>query len=153
MAASQLGARLGKLLEDPASADMVLVCADDSTTCLAHRVILSSASAPFALLALQPPSELPGGALGFSPAPTLAGEARLSKLPRFVVRGIRGDTLRAVLRFVYTGATEVGVGNAVELLLAAEKFDLPELRAAADKLLPRLLRDDNACALLARGAE
>lgn len=154
---ASLGARLGRLLDDTSatSADILLVCSDDGSLLPAHRVILAASSEPLALLTQEQPEPPP--LQHYSPAfpssATLSGEARLARLPRFVVRGVRGDTLRAVLRFAYTGAAEVGVHNAVELLVAAEKFDLPELRAAADKVLPRLLRDDNACALLARGAE
>jgi hypothetical protein len=140
--------RLGRLLDDFASADIILI-SDDGVSLPAHRVILSSASAPLGLLvgAPEPPSA------PAAPYSSLALDAHLSRLPRIAVRGHGVDTLRSVLRFVYTGATEVNVSNAVELLVAAEKFDLPDLGALAQRLLPRLLRDDNACALLQRGAE
>jgi hypothetical protein len=142
-----MSARLGKLLDEPSSADVILI-SDDGVSLPAHRVILASASAPLGLLV--------GGLASAAPAPFSAShsvEAHLERLPRIAVRGHSADTLRVVLRFVYTGLCDVGVSNAVELLIAAEKFDLPDLGALAQRLLPRLLRDDNACLLLQRGAE
>ena len=110
-----------------------------------------AASAPLGLLVGA--SEAPPPAPLLASRSSLSLDAHLSRLPRIPVRGHREGTLRAVLRFVYTGLCEVALNNAVELLIAAEKFDLPELGALAQRLLPRLLRDDNACAVLQRGAE
>ena len=61
--------------------------------------------------------------------------------------------MRSVLRYIYTGTTGVDVSNAVELLVASEKFGLEGLQDKMQQFLPRVLRDDNVCKVLTTAAE
>jgi hypothetical protein len=152
-----LGARLHRLLNSAAStADVALVCGDEPSAppLPAHRVLLAAASEPLrALIALQldrPEARGEGVASLFASASDATAVARL---PRLVVHGVSARALGALLQFIYTGATPRDAESAIEMLCVAEKFALPGLRAAAELLLPRAIRDDNACAVLVAAAE
>ena len=139
-----MSARFARLLDD-GSGDILIACVDDARAPLipAHRAFLSSASESLrTLMALQ----LDGAAQH-------AVGAHGRSLPRLSLHGIKADTVRAVLRHIYTGATAVDVHNAVDLVIASEKFGLEALEDRVTQFLPRLLRDDNVCAVLITAAE
>ena len=139
-----MSARFARLLDD-GSGDILIACVDDARAPLipAHRAFLSSASESLrTLMALQ----LDGAAQH-------AVGAHGRSLPRLALHGIKADTVRAVLRHIYTGATAVDVHNAVDLVIASEKFGLEALEDRVTQFLPRLLRDDNVCAVLITAAE
>ena len=143
-----MSARFARLLDD-GSGDMQIICIDDPRTppISAHRAFLSSASESLrTLLSLQ----LDGSSQQYAPA--AASPARAA-LPRLTLHGIKASTMRAVLRYIYTGAVGVDVGNAVDLLVASEKFGLEALEGRVVQFLPRVLRDDNVCAVLTTAAE
>jgi hypothetical protein len=138
-----MSARFARLLDD-GSGDMLIFCLDDARAppLSAHRAFLSSASESLrTLLALQLDS---AAAQQYYTARTL---------PRLALHGIRAETMRGVLRFIYTGSVAVDVGNAVDLLVAAEKFGLEALQDRVAQFMPRVLRDDNVCAVLTIAAE
>ena len=142
-----MSARFARLLDD-GSGDMQIICIDDprAPPISAHRAFLSSASDSLrTLLSLQ----LDGSSQQYAPA---ASPARAA-LPRLTLHGIKASTMRAVLRYIYTGAVGLDVGNAVDLLVASEKFGLEALEGRVVQFLPRVLRDDNVCAVLTTAAE
>jgi hypothetical protein len=140
---SDLSFRLGRLLNSErgaSTADITLVCgADPSVSIAAHRVLLAAASEPLrALIELH----------GADPRSAVPGT-----LPRLVIHGISASALSALARFIYTGQTPEDPLCAVEMLCCAEKFALPALRTAMEHLIPRALRDDNACEVMTQAAE
>ena len=139
---SDLSARLGRLLDSErgaSTADIFLVCGADAGAppIAAHRVLLAAASEPLrALIELHAADPRPPGGL-----------------PRIVLHGISALSLSALARFIYTGQTPDDPARAVEMLCCAEKFALPALRTAMEHLVPRALRDDNACDVMTQAAE
>lgn len=151
MSGSDLSARLARLL-DPArglsTADVALVCAAEPAAppIAAHRVLLAAASEPLrALLELQ---------LVAPPAYAAAhDDGALARLPRLLIHDASPAGLAALVKFIYTGEAPADALRAVEMLCLAEKFALPALRDAMEHLVPRALRDDNACDVLTLAAE
>ena len=139
---SDLSARLGRLLDSErgaSTADISLVCGGDlsATPIVAHRVLLAAASEPLrALIEVHAADPRPSGGL-----------------PRLVIHGISAPALSALARFIYTGQTTDEPARAVEMLCCAEKFALPALRTAMEHLVPRAIRDDNACDVMTQAAE
>lgn len=142
-----MSSRFARLLED-GSGDLLVVCVDDpgSPAVPAHRAFISAASDSLrTLVSLQ----LDGASAAASGYSNFAGRA----LPRLALHGIKVDTLRSVLRFIYTGHTAIDVGNAVDLTIASEKFGLEALEDKVVQFLPRVLRDDNVCSIMTTAAE
>ena len=143
--ARRMSARFARLLDD-GSGDMYIYCLDDARAppLSAHRAFLSSASESLrTLLSLQ----LDGASQQYY----YPGAARA--LPRLALHGIKAETMRSVLRHIYTGAVGIDAGNAVDLLVAAEKFGLEALEERVAQFMPRVLRDDNVCDVLTTAAE
>ncbi len=69
--------------------------------------------------------------------------------PRLHLQGISAPTAGAVLRFLYTGKTRLDAANTLDVVLASERLGLSALRSLAERHLPRILRPDNACGILA----
>ena len=140
--------RFVRLLDD-GSGDLLIVCVDDplSTPIPAHRAFLLGASESLrTLLSLQ----TEGYGTSTYPDPAAHGSRATSRL---LLHGVRGDTMRSVLRHIYTGHTLIDSSNALDLCLAAEKFGLEYLRESAELFMPRLLRDDNVAFVLTAAAE
>ena len=141
--------RFARLLDD-GSGDLLIVCVDDplSTPIPAHRAFLLGASESLrTLLSLQ----TEGYGTSTYPDPAAHGSSRATS--RLLLHGVRGDTMRSVLRHIYTGHTHIDSSNALDLCLAAEKFWLEYLRESAELFMPRLLRDDNVALVLTAAAE
>jgi hypothetical protein len=86
-----------------------------------------------------------------SPTPNPSSSSSLlpAARPRLVLPGLTPPTAGAVLRFLYTGRVKLELATSVDVLLAAERFGLSALRQLAERHLPRVLREENACAILA----
>jgi hypothetical protein len=111
----------------------------------AHRCILAAGSdALRTLLALNLYERHGPASSATASSLTADGPSK----PRVHLQGITASTAGAVLRFLYTGATRLGATNTVDVLLASERLGLQALRALAERHLPRIIREDNACAVL-----
>jgi len=164
MADADLSARLGRLLNSErglSTADIALACGAEpaAPAIAAHRVLLAAASEPLrALMELAGPpaasvAAAAAAAASADGAPLLDAAALVARLPRLVVHGVSAAALALLVRFIYTGAAPADPARAVEMLCAAEKFALPALRSAMEHLVPRALRDDNACDVMTAAAE
>jgi speckle-type POZ protein len=93
----------------------------------AHRVILATRSPVFAAMFQHDMTE--------------------SKTNEAEVTDVTPESFKALLRFIYTGHCEVG-NLAEELLVAANKYDIPELKQLCAKELGKKLTVGNAVRLL-----
>jgi speckle-type POZ protein len=60
-----------------------------------------------------------------------------------VVDDIDGETMREMLRFIYTGTVENFETIALKLIYAAEKYDLPDLKSMCDTKLTKQISQEN----------
>ena len=120
----QLGQDLASLLDDK-SADFIFKVENEKIQ--AHRAILKARSPVFAAM--------------------FQHEMEENKTNEAEIEDVTPAAFRAFLRFIYTGHCEVG-NLAEELLVAAKKYDIRELKEICAKEMVKQLTVDNAVRFL-----
>lgn len=80
--------------------------------------------------------------------PMLNADMIESKLKEVVIEDIDSDTMLEVFRSIYTGEAHNLEKIGIEILLAAEKYDLPKLKAMCSLELSDILCEGNIFLIL-----
>ncbi|CAO2211560.1 unnamed protein product [Urochloa humidicola] len=127
-----IGAHLGRLLDDGASSDVSFVVAGE--TFRAHRLVLAARSPVFKA--------------------QLRGSMADGTMDSIALRDIAADTFRIMLRFVYTDALpedeDIGFYTMLRLLAAADRFALDRLKLVCAQILWDNVTVDTVATTLAR---
>jgi len=109
------------LLRDEQFANFWIVCGEETFSC--HRAVLASRSSFFRALFNSQMDE--------------------SKSGKMVVVDMSTDTIRDVLMYIYSGRVEEIDNKAMDLLEAADRFDLPGLKKSCEECLIGTLDKEN----------
>ncbi|ODM96617.1 Speckle-type POZ protein B [Orchesella cincta] len=136
------------MLHDDRFADVILVVGQDEVP--AHRIILATSSPAF--------SEILENTTVFytSNQTSTAANCQLVHLPRILIepQDIGLDCIHELLRYVYTGTVDnskMTEGLANRLIIAADKYGLPELKRLCENIVLQGLRAENAIELYLLG--
>ncbi|XP_055354289.1 uncharacterized protein LOC129599948 [Paramacrobiotus metropolitanus] len=128
LAKNTMSKQLGNILRSATFTDCTLVSADERSF-PAHRVILAAQSPVFAAMFSHDTLEKTSGVC--------------------TIADVRGEILDIVLDFLYRHIVFEGIkNNAEEVLAAADKYDLDDLRSVCEDLLTAELRQENAARFL-----
>lgn len=73
--------------------------------------------------------------------------SQFSEMKQAVIEDVNGDTLKEMLRFIYTGKVENLENVAFQLLYAAWKYNLPELKSICDDYFIGKISTESVCEL------
>nr|XP_042907720.1 BTB and MATH domain-containing protein 42 [Parasteatoda tepidariorum] len=119
----ELSLHFKKILDETVYSDIVLKVNEDKIK--AHKLILQARSPVFHKMFTHEAAKNP-----------------------IAISDIGSETMKRLLNFIYTGATdEYGFGELTELYYAADKYEVISLRDSCKIKLLNLLQVDNACVL------
>jgi len=116
-----MGNNFEHLLNDDQFSNFWIECSDETFSC--HRAVLATRSSFFRALFNSNMDE--------------------SKSGRMVVVDMSSDTIRDVLMYIYTGRVEEIDTKAMDMLEAADRFDLSGLKKACEEFLIGTLDKEN----------
>ena len=114
-----------RLFESSAHSDVVLKCESRTFTC--HKAILTSRSPVFEAM--------------------FSHNLRESQHNEVEIQDLQADTVRIMLQYIYSGSLEPNT-NSKELLCAADKYQLTQLKTACELSLSRSIDIDSCVELL-----
>jgi len=136
------------MLHDDRFADVILVVGQDEVP--AHRIVLATSSPAF--------SEILENTTVFYTSNQTASTAncQLVHLPRILIepQDIGLDCINELLRYIYTGMVDnskMNDGLANRLIIAADKYGLPELKRLCENIVLQGLKAENAIELYLLG--
>ncbi|CAL8072258.1 unnamed protein product [Orchesella dallaii] len=136
------------MLHDDRFADVILVVGQDEVP--AHRIVLATSSPAF--------SEILENTTVFytSNQTSTSANCQLVHLPRILIepQDIGLDCIHELLRYIYTGMVDnskMNDGLANRLIIAADKYGLPELKRLCENIILQGLKAENAIELYLLG--
>jgi len=118
----ELSQNFGSLLWDEKTSDFRIICGDESFP--VHRLVLKARSGYFQGLFNSKLVE--------------------SETGKVNIENMASETLKAVIEYMYTGKFKDIESKALQLLVAAERFDLPLLKKYCEEWLISKLKKNNA---------
>jgi hypothetical protein len=88
-----------------------------------------------------------------SPSRGLLGDAGRSVPYSIRLQNVSADAFGALLTFIYTGEIALTAASAVDIFVAADRFDITPLRRRAELFLPRCLTVSNVAGFLMKACK